>query len=133
MQTDPTPAVAPPFFSPSRREGELVFVSGQMAFDPQWRIAGDTVAEQTRHCLGRIGEILAAEGLGLADVAKTTVWLSRVDDFAEFNRSYAACFDPAAGPAPARSTVRADLMVPGALVEIEAIARARSASRAPGA
>jgi 2-iminobutanoate/2-iminopropanoate deaminase len=133
MQTDPTPAVAPPFFSPSRREGELVFVSGQMAFDAQWRIEGDTVGEQTRRCLGRIGEILAAEGLGLADVAKTTVWLSRVEDFAEFNRSYAACFDPAAGPAPARSTVRADLMVPGALVEIEAIAHAHRARRAHGA
>jgi hypothetical protein len=66
-----------------------------------------------------------AEGLGLADVVKTTVWLGRIGDFAEFNRAYAGVFAATGAPAPARSTVRADLMMPGALVEIEAIARCR--------
>ncbi|RZL94838.1 MAG: RidA family protein [Variovorax sp.] len=128
MPPVPTASAAPaapaaPFFSPSRQEGELVFVSGQMAFDADGRIEGDDVDHQTGHCLARIDAILRARGLGLADVVKATVWLTRVDDFAAFNRSYAATFSALACPAPARSTVRADLMVPGALVEIEAIAR----------
>jgi 2-iminobutanoate/2-iminopropanoate deaminase len=92
----------------------------------RWRIAGDTVGEQTRRCLARIDGILQAEGLALADVVKTTVWLGQVADFPEFNESYAAVFAATQAPAPARSTVRADLMMPGALVEIEAIARNRS-------
>lgn len=111
----------PPHFSPARVQGGWIFVSGQMAFDAQWRIAGDTVAEQTQCCLARIAAILGAHGAGLADVVKTTVWLTRLEDFAEFNRSYAHAFAGVARP-PARSTVRADLMVPRALVEIEAIA-----------
>ncbi|SEK08766.1 2-iminobutanoate/2-iminopropanoate deaminase [Variovorax sp. OK212] len=126
----PVPAAGPhasaaPYFSSARRDGDWVFVSGQMAFDEHSLIAGDTVGEQTRRCLGRIDDILRSEGLGLADVVKTTVWLGRVGDFAEFNCSYAAVFAATQAPAPARSTVRADLMVPGALVEIEAIARNR--------
>lgn len=118
----------PPHFSPSRRHGELVFVSGQMAFDADWRIAGTTVAEQTRTCLARIADILQPHGATLADVVKATVWLTRTEDFAEFNRSYAQAF--AGAEPPARSTVRADLMVPGALVEIEAIARPGTAEAA---
>lgn len=92
-----------------------------MAFGADWRIEGETVAQQTARCLSRIAAILREQGLSLADVVKTTVWLARTEDFAEFNRSYALGF--AGCDAPARSTVRADLMVPQALVEIEAIAR----------
>ena len=65
--------------------------------------------------------------MGLGDVVKATVWLQKVEDFAEFNRSYEAVLRARTDRAPARSTVRADLMVPGALVEIEAIARRTTA------
>ena len=56
------------------------------------------------------------------DIVKATVWLTRIEDFAAFDAAYGAFFGDAT--LPARSTVRADLMVPGALVEIEAIAQA---------
>ena len=135
MTTTPatdTPVRAHPFFSPIRREGAWAFVSGQMAFDAQLRVTGDGVAEQTRVCLARIDSILQTEGLGLANVVKATVWLQRVEDFAAFNAAYEACFRAASPQAPARSTVRADLMVPGALVEIEVMAHATTAA-APAA
>lgn len=112
-----------PFFSPVRREGEWAFVSGQMPFDDQLRIVGDDVVQQTQVCLSRIHALLQAEGLGLGDVVKAMVWLRSVDDFAEFNRCYETVFRAHGQRAPARSTVRADLMVPQALVEIEVIAR----------
>ncbi|RYZ09659.1 MAG: RidA family protein [Comamonadaceae bacterium] len=124
---DTEPARAHPFFSPVRLEGDLAFVSGQMPFDAQLRVIGDGVAEQTRVCLARIDEILKTEGLGLADVVKAMVWLRNVEDFAEFNRTYETVLRAHGERAPARSTVRADLMVPGALVEIEVIARRAAA------
>ncbi len=98
-----------------------------MPFDAQLRITGDGVAEQTCICLSRIDDALQATGLGLADVVKATVWLQNVSDFADFNAAYEAHFRAATSLAPARSTVRADLMVPGALVEIEVIAHAPAA------
>jgi len=109
-----------PHFSMFRRAGELVFVSGQMAFGAGFSIVGDDVAAQTRTCLENIARQLSAAGLTARDIVKTTVWLARVEDFAAFDAAYGAFFGDIA--LPARSTVRADLMVPGALVEIEAVA-----------
>jgi len=103
-----------------RRAGELVFVSGQMAFGAGFSIVGDDVAAQTRTCLDNIARQLATAGLTARDIVKTTVWLARVEDFAAFDAAYGAYFGNTV--LPARSTVRADLMVPGALVEIEAVA-----------
>ncbi|SDV51249.1 RidA family protein [Chitinasiproducens palmae] len=110
-----------PRFSPTREAAGLVFVSGQMAFDDQFQIIGADVVEQTRVCLKRIEAMLGTQGLSLADLVKTTVWLSRVDDFAAFDAAYGE--ELRGLTLPSRSTVRADLMVPGALVEIEAVAQ----------
>jgi len=111
-------SVVVPHFSPSRSAGDLVFVSGQLPFGPERKVVGADIREQTMQCLANIAAILQKQGLGLEHVVKTTVWLRRVEDFAAFNAAYAEGFpiEP-----PARSTVRADLMV-DALVEIEAVA-----------
>src|SRR3546814_9813433 len=109
-----------PHFSMFRRAGELVFVSGQMAFGAGFSIVGDDVAAQTRTCLEHIERQLSAAGLTARDIVKTTVWLARVEDFPAFDAAYGAFFGDIV--LPARPTVRADLMVPGALVEIEAVA-----------
>jgi 2-iminobutanoate/2-iminopropanoate deaminase len=108
-----------PHFSPSRNAGNLVFVSGQMPFAAGGRIVGGGIREQTAQCIANIERILAQSGLTLAHIVKSTVWLARTTDFADFNEAYAQSFP---GTPPARSTVRADLMVEGALVEIEAVA-----------
>lgn len=111
-----------PNFSLYRRAGDLVFVSGQMAFGEGFRLIGDDITTQTRVCLENIERQLKAAGLTARDIVKATVWLTRTEDFAAFDAAYGAFFGDAT--LPARSTVRADLMVPGALVEIEAIAQA---------
>lgn len=114
-----------PHFSLAVEENGFLFLSGQLPFGSDKRVKGNTVAEQTEVCLANIALILRDHGLTLADVVKTTVWLTDVADFPAFNRTYAEAFS---GPRlPARSTVRADLMVEGARVEIEVIARLRSA------
>lgn len=110
-----------PHFSDLRRAGDLVFVSGHMALGPGLQVLGEDIATQTTACLQGLEQALASVGLGRADIVKTTVWLTRREDFAEFDAAYGAFFSGC--ELPARATVRADLMVPGALVEIEAVAR----------
>ena len=108
-----------PHFTPAKRAGDFIFVSGQLAFDDTMRIVDGGVEEQTRVCLSYIARALETVGAGLEHVVKTMVWLTSPEDFPAFNRVYAECFptDP-----PARATVGTVLMVPGALVEIEAVA-----------
>ena len=105
--------------SPAYRVGNLLFLSGQLALNTESELVGETIEQQTEQCFNNIGRILALAGAGFKDIVKCTVWLSRAEDFAAFNTSYAKHFssDP-----PARSTVRSDLLIPGALVEIEAVA-----------
>lgn len=105
-------------FSVARKVGSFVFVSGQLALQ-EGKIAGDDVAAQTGLVLDAIERQLVPFGLGLRDVVKAGVWLVSRADFPAFNAAYAARFDT---PYPTRSTVISDLALPGALVEIDAIA-----------
>jgi 2-iminobutanoate/2-iminopropanoate deaminase len=108
-----------PALSPAFEAGNLVFVSGQLAFDGAGGIVGATVGAQTRIVLDRIENVLAGFGLSLASIVKTTVWLASSDLFAEFNAAYGERFGTLR---PARSTIAVSLIPPGALVEIEAVA-----------
>jgi len=100
------------------RAGDFVFTSGQVAFDDHGKVVEGGIEIQARVVLRRIEAILATAGCTMADVVKTTVWLADPRDFGRFNAVYAEFFpkDP-----PARSTVRADLMI-DVKIEIEAIA-----------
>jgi len=115
--SDGAPPVGP--YSPALAVGNLVFVSGQIALDADGALTGATAAEQTRTALMNLRATLAAAGLDLADVAKTTIFLSDMGDFAAVNEVYAEFF---AEPYPARSTVEVARLPKNALVEIEALA-----------
>lgn len=108
-----------PHFSPVRRAGDLLFVSGQLPFSSGRELVAGGIREQTGQCLANIAAILASEGATLEHVVKVMVWLTNIADFAAFNAAYAEHFP---GLPPARATVCSALMVPGALIEIEATA-----------
>lgn len=110
--------MTPPHLSQSKRAGDLVFTSGQLAF-ADGKIAGD-IKDQTGRSIANLRAVLADHGLDLEAVVKTTVWLKRQQDFAAFNDAYASAFGE---HRPARSTTIADLALAEALVEIEAIAQ----------
>jgi len=103
--------------------GDLVFCSGQVGLDPASGrlVAGGIEAETARAC-ENLAAVLAAAGLGLADVVKTTVYLADLADFAAMNAVYARHFS---APHPARATVQVAALPAGARVEIEAIAARR--------
>lgn len=117
---DGGPAAVGPY-SPVVVSGDLVFVSGHVAFDPATgSIVGETIEAQTHQTFKNLERALRAAGCGFADVVKVTVFLTRAEDFGVFNEIYRK-YVPA--PYPARSTVVAALVVEGLLVEVEVIAR----------
>ena len=99
--------------------GTLVFVSGQIPAKPDGTMVEGGVAAQTERCIDNVSAILQAAGLSLADVAKTTVYMTDLSQFAAMNEVYARRF---AGPHPARATVQVSALPKGAGVEIEAVA-----------
>lgn len=100
--------------------GALLFVSGQLPVDPETgTFAPGGIGAMTRRCLENIKAILEASGASLANVVKTTVFLTSMEDFAEMNRVYSEYFP--AEP-PARSTIAVAALPKGALIEIEAVA-----------
>lgn len=106
-------------FSPAVSVGGFVFLSGQMAFGPDNKLVEGDITVQTKQTLDNIKGLLAEIGLGMDAIVKNTIWLTNVEDFAAFNQAYAAYFPE--NP-PARATVRSDLLLPGARIEIEALA-----------
>ena len=78
------------------------------------------LAPQTHQVIRNIKAILDASGCALANVVKTTVYLRRMKDFAEFNQVYAGYFKE--NP-PARTTVEVSALPKDALIEIDIIAR----------
>ena len=111
----PTPAIP---LSRTRRAGPLLFVSGQLPRTPQGGMITGDIGDQTRQALANLATILESEGLSLADVVKTTVWLTSAEHAPGMNAAYAQLFPQ---PYPTRSTVISGL-VADADVEIEAIA-----------
>jgi 2-iminobutanoate/2-iminopropanoate deaminase len=117
VPTPSAPAAAGPY-SPAVRAGDWLVLAGQVGLDPATGafVAGGVEA-QARRVLANIAAILADCGAGLADVAKTTVFVTDITQFATVNAVYAEAFGE---HRPARSTVQVAALPGGAEVEIEA-------------
>jgi 2-iminobutanoate/2-iminopropanoate deaminase len=107
-------------YSAALRAGQLLFISGQVPFDPATGtlVDGD-IAAQTRRVLQNIGALLDAGGLSYDAVVRTTVFLADMNDFAAMNDVYRTFFPE---PYPARSTVQAARLPRDARIEIDVIA-----------
>ena len=119
IRTDKAPAAIGPY-SQAVKAGGFLFLSGQIPIDPASGnvIQGDAAA-QTEQVITNIKWVLGEAGVSLADVVKTTVFLTDMNDFASMNAVYAAHFnvDP-----PARSTIQVARLPKDVNVEIEVIA-----------
>jgi 2-iminobutanoate/2-iminopropanoate deaminase len=100
--------------------GELVFVAGQLGVAPGGSgMVGERITEQTEQVMQNLAAILEASGSALANLVKTTVFLTDLGDFGAMNEVYARHVGERP---PARSTVQVAALPSGARVEIEAIA-----------
>ena len=107
-------------FSPYRRVGDLVFLSGELGRLPgTMTLAPGGIQAETRQCLMNIQATLATLGLGLDAVVKAQVFMA---DFGEWAAMNAVWTDMFAAPLPARSALGANGLALGARVEIECIA-----------
>lgn len=113
------PAAIGPY-SQAIKVGSLLFCSGQIALDPATtQLVGKTAAEQADQVLKNLGAVLAAGGASFAHVARTTIYLVSMADFAAVNEVYAKHFG---AHKPARATVAVKELPKGGLVEIDCIA-----------
>jgi 2-iminobutanoate/2-iminopropanoate deaminase len=124
MKLDPVTSASAPAaigpYSQAIRAGNLVFCSGQIALDPKsGQIVGGNAAEQAEQVLKNLAAVLAAAGCSLAHVARTTIFLASMDDFAAVNEVYARHFG---AHKPARATVAVKTLPKNGLVEIDCIA-----------
>lgn len=121
ISTDQAPA-AVGAYSQALAAGPYVFVSGQIPLDAAGNLVAGDIVVQTVQALANLKAVLAAAGLDLKDVVKTTVFLADLADFKEFNRTYAEFFPQ---HPPARTTIQAAGLPRGVSVEIDAIALKR--------
>ncbi|MDD6889345.1 MAG: Rid family detoxifying hydrolase [Bacteroidales bacterium] len=99
--------------------GPFVFISGQIPVNPADGTIPEGITAQTAQSIANIKAILAAAGLTIDNVVKTTVFLADMNDFVAMNAVYADNFT---APFPARSAVAVKDLPKKVLVEIEVIA-----------
>lgn len=107
-------------YSPGLKVGNLLFLSGSIPLDPATGevVAGDITAQATR-VMENIKALLAAAGADFSKVARTTVYMVDLGEFAAMNAVYAGYFRE---PYPARSTVQVSRLPRDVRVEIDVIA-----------
>lgn len=113
------PAAGP--YNHAVRCGDLLFCAGQIPINPQQPsdpFPADIKA-QTQRVLENVTIILEDQGLTLANVLKSTVFMVDLAEFAAMNEVYSTFFT---GDYPARSTVQVAALPRGARVEIEVVA-----------
>ncbi|MCS6801856.1 MAG: RidA family protein [Chloroflexota bacterium] len=119
IATSAAPAAIGPY-SQAVGWDRFLFLSGQIPLDPATgQLVDGDIAAQTRRVMENVRAVLAAAGLDLRHVVRTTIFLADLDDFATVNAVYGEYFpvDP-----PARSTVQVARLPRDARIEIDAIA-----------
>jgi 2-iminobutanoate/2-iminopropanoate deaminase len=100
--------------------GDLVFVAGQVAIDPQTnQVVAGGIEAQTERVMQNISAILEEAGSSPENLLKCGIFLADFDDFAKVNEVYAR---HVGSEPPARATVQVAYLPQGVLVEIDAIA-----------
>lgn len=116
VPTPNAPPVAGPY-SPAVRAGDWLVLAGQVGFDPATgSIVEGGAGAQAAQALANVAAVLSDCGASFADVAKTTVFVTDIGEFAAVNAVYAEAFGD---HRPARSTVEVSALPAGASVEVE--------------
>jgi 2-iminobutanoate/2-iminopropanoate deaminase len=122
VQPVPTPN-APPVagpYSPAVRAGDWLVLAGQVGFDTaSGGLAPGGTAAQARQTFANVTAVLTDCGASWADVAKVTIFLVDLADFAAVNDVYG---EAVGEHRPARTTVQVAALPIGAGIEVEVLA-----------
>ena len=116
MSPDAAPSPPRRFYRPVVRAGDWLICSGQIGM-VDGVLVGGGVADQLTQALVSLASLLESEGSSLDAVAKTTVFLVDMGEYAAMNEAYAAAFGD---HLPARSAVAVTALPMGAAIEVEA-------------
>lgn len=117
ISTKQAPAAIGPY-SQAVKAGNMLFCSGQIPLLPDGQMVEGGIREQTLQVMLNLKAVIAAGGGCFDQVAKTTIYLVDLADFAVVNEIYGSNFRDIP---PARATVQVASLPKGALVEIDAI------------
>ena len=117
VSTDNAPAAIGPYSQAIIANG-FVFTSGQIPLTSNNEFLDSDIQTQTHQVCKNLSNVLEAANSSLSMVIKTTVFLSDMDYFADFNKVYEQYFSHK----PARSTVAVKALPKGSKVEIECVA-----------
>jgi 2-iminobutanoate/2-iminopropanoate deaminase len=107
-------------YSQAILSNNILFVSGQIALDPQTGILYEGGIEaQTKKVLIHITNILTAAGMDITNVVKASIFLTDMNDFGKVNEVYATFFTDTP---PARECIQVCRLPKDASVEISVIA-----------
>lgn len=115
---------APPALGPYAQgvdTGDLVFCSGQIAFDNEGNFLGGTILEQFHQTMKNLQGVLKEADCSFNDVVKVDVFLKDMNDFVIMNEAYGEYFKE--GSYPARVTVEVARLPKDALVEVCCVAK----------
>ena len=121
VSSESAPAAIGPY-SQAMRTGNLLFTSGQIPINPATgEMVSAEIDAQVHQVLKNLTAVLAADGMTLDNIVKTTVFLKDLGDFQVLNGIYAEYFGD---HKPARSTIQVAKLPLDSLVEIECVAEA---------
>ncbi len=119
VQTDRAPAAIGPY-SQGIAVAPWLFVSGQLGIQPETgELVSPDFAPQARQALENLRQIVLAAGSDLNQVTAVDVFVTNIENFAEFNKIYTEYFSE---HRPARAVVEVSALPKGACVEIKCIA-----------
>lgn len=107
-------------YSQAIRVGNFVFISGMIALIPGTNdLETSSFEAEAKRVLDNLSALVSASGSSMDRVAKVTIYLKNMDDFARLNAIYGTYFKE---PYPARVTVEVARLPKDVTVEIDAIA-----------
>lgn len=122
VATEDAPKAIGPY-SQAVIEGGYLFAAGQIPLDPKTgELVMGGLEPSAERVFDNLEAVLKAAGLTFADVVKTTVYLTKAEDFTAMNGVYARRMGE---HKPARSTVIVAALPRNAPLEIDLIARAK--------
>ena len=103
------------------KTNSLIFVSGQIHADSNWKLIGETPKEKFAACMNNVQAILEASNSSVSSIVKVTIFITDMSMIAEINEVYASYFGDTL---PAREAIGVAALPLGASIEIVVVAEA---------
>lgn len=119
ISTHNAPSAIGPYSQAILVNGTL-YISGQIPINPETGVLVEGIEAETHQVMKNLNAILAEAGMSLANVVKTSIFLTNMEDFSVVNEIYASYFTQQLYPA--RETIQVAKLPKGINVEISMIA-----------